>query len=78
MFDTTLSRLCNEYRHKPEPEKALLSKQKRVREELSKILHKVDLFLEEERIDLRSDEFLVFLFDSLYKQLKRRGVFNFL
>ncbi len=78
MFDETLTRLCNQYRYTREPEHLQIDKQKRIREELNRILNRVDVFLEEEAIDLRSEEFLVFLFDSFYKQLKNQGVFSFL
>ncbi|MHA1730570.1 MAG: hypothetical protein ACTSU5_01430 [Promethearchaeota archaeon] len=77
LFDDTLIKICNKHRQRYRPEKIQLSRQKEIREELNHILNRVDIFLEEEKIDLRSEEFLILLFDKFYKQLKDRGVFNF-
>ncbi|GAB4305011.1 MAG: hypothetical protein Kow0069_00200 [Promethearchaeota archaeon] len=76
LFDQTLNDLCTRYQHVPGlPERSVLHKQRQVRSRLNAILVKIDHFLEEENVDLRSEEFLVFLFDSFYRQLKQIGVF---
>lgn len=77
-FNAILTGLCNQHKADPEtPEANLLRRQKEIRKKLNKILFRVDEFLEDENIDLRSEEFLIFLFDDIYHTFKNQGIFNF-
>ena len=78
LLNASIAKICSKYR---EPAKDLrnedyLEMQNMAREEFHRIMHRTDAFLEEEKIALRSEEFIAFLFDDFYTRLKELGIIS--
>ncbi len=76
LLNASIAKICSKYR---EPTEALMNKnyielQNIAREEFERIMHRTDAFLEDEKIALRSEEFIAFLFDDFYSRLKELGI----
>ncbi len=76
LLNASIAKVSSKYR---EPTEARMNKnyielQNMAREEFERIMHRTDLFLDDEKIALRSEEFIAFLFDDFYSRLKELGI----
>jgi len=76
VLNATIVRLCHKYREPAEHTADFLDLQNEARQEFERIMQRTDAFLEDEKVALRSEEFLVFLFDEFYARLKDLGVLS--
>ncbi len=76
LLNASIARICHKYR---EPSEAMMNKnyielQNIAREEIERIMQRTDAFLDDEKIALRSEEFIALLFDDFYSRLKELGI----
>jgi uncharacterized coiled-coil DUF342 family protein len=76
VLNATIVKLCHKYREPAESSANFTDLQNEARQAFERIMQRTDAFLEDEKVALRSEEFLVFLFDDFYNRLKDLGVIS--
>ncbi len=76
LLNASIAKISSKYREPTEAQmnKNYIEMQNMAREEFERIMRRTDAFLDDEKIALRSEEFIAFLFDDFYARLKDLGI----